>query len=160
MNSDLDTSRHRWDLSPLLTGLNDPRADQDAIEVRLAHEKFASRWLDRADYLHDPAVLLAALTDYETLCAEHAISGYHRNFYGKAGYYFWLREEQDNTDPEIKAKRQRAANVVLAVQKITEFFRDHSEPSPRTTRKFFSNILSSMTISTFWSESFLKRAIN
>jgi oligoendopeptidase F len=93
----LTISKTEWDLSPLLSGDDDPKIQLEQKTIIEDTQRFVEKWKHRTDYLQNPAVLREALDDYEHWLRSHGA-------YGDAGYYLSLRRAQDQTDPELKAK--------------------------------------------------------
>jgi len=66
-------------------------------EGELKVVSFVKQWKGRSDYLSQPEILAQALADYEDILAQ----------YGPAGsewFYFYLKQEQNQVDPNIKAR--------------------------------------------------------
>ena len=103
----LDTIKIEWDLSPLLSGDDDPRIPELRQKVKDATMAFVDKWRDRDDYLTDPKILNIALDEYEAWQDRYST-------FGAEGAYFNLRSTQNQIDPKIKAK----------VQQITDFSND------------------------------------
>ena len=93
----LAISKTEWDLSPLLSGDDDPKIELEQKTIVEDTQRFVEKWKPRTDYLHNPAVLREALDDYENWLRSHGA-------YGDSGYYLRLRRAQDQTDPVLKAK--------------------------------------------------------
>ena len=93
----LKTGKTDWDLSPLFAGDDDPRMELKRKIVARKGREFITTWKDRTDYLEDPAVLRLALDQYEAWKRLYGPDG-------DEGYYFWLRTQQDQTDPKLKAR--------------------------------------------------------
>jgi hypothetical protein len=93
----LTISKTEWDLSPLLSGDNDPRIELEQKTIVEDTQRFVEKWKPRTDYLQNPAILGEALDDYEHWLRSHGA-------YGDSGYYLSLRRAQDQTDPLLKAK--------------------------------------------------------
>ncbi|MBI5100434.1 MAG: M3 family oligoendopeptidase [Nitrospirae bacterium] len=105
----------KWDLTPLFNADDDPRIEEKTLEVEKRNRAFINRWSKRTDYLKDPAVLLKALSEYEGLkraCGSD----------GDAGYYFWLRTQQDMNDPALKARFNRIEDFSRKIENDLQFF--------------------------------------
>jgi oligoendopeptidase F len=77
--------------------------------------EFINAWKDRTDYLVDPTVLRRALDHYES---------WKRSFDtdGDEGYYFWLRVQQDQNDPKLKAKLNKIQDFSKKIENDSQFF--------------------------------------
>lgn len=93
----LAISKTEWDLSPLLSGDDDPKIELEQKTIVEDTQRFVEKWKPRTDYLQNPAALREALDDYENWLRSHGA-------YGDSGYYLRLRRAQDQTDPVLKAK--------------------------------------------------------
>ena len=82
-----------WNLSPLFKHDDDPRIEREKGEVEKKSYEFINAWKDRIDYLKDPLILRQALDEYEKWKRACGTDG-------NPGYYFWLRTQQDQNDPE------------------------------------------------------------
>ena len=71
--------------------------DADRKKSSDAHDTFRNKWFERKDYLKDAKILREALDEYEKIL---------RNFYagGSEGYYYFLKEQSDLSDMEIRKK--------------------------------------------------------
>ncbi len=111
----LRTGRTVWNLSPLFDNDNDPRmATRRKIIERKSYE-FINAWKDRNDYLEDPALLLQALKQYELWKRLYGSDG-------DEGYYFWLRTQQDQNDPRLKAKFNKIEEFSKKIENDIQFF--------------------------------------
>lgn len=110
----LNTSKTKWDLSPLLNGDDDPAILKNReLTIKLVDE-FASKWRDRTDHLKDPKALKEALDDFEAL-ERHGEPVYEV-------YYFGLRSSQDAIDPDLKAKEGQADEFSREIHNKLQFF--------------------------------------
>ncbi|MGE5301111.1 MAG: M3 family oligoendopeptidase [Acidobacteriota bacterium] len=109
------TGRNEWDLSPLFSGDEDPRIEREMQRVETESYRFIRKWKGRKDYLFEPRVLGEALDEYERwrrTCG----------FDGDAGYYFWLRTEQDQNSPELKARFNKIEEFSRRIENDMQFF--------------------------------------
>lgn len=86
-----------FNLTPLFADDNDPQMIVDRQKTEELSYAFINKWKERKDYLESVAVLREALDEYEAWQRTCGADG-------SEGYYFWLRSEQDETDPKLKAK--------------------------------------------------------
>ncbi len=118
----------QWDLSPLLAGDDDPKIDALIDEVKKAYQNFVDKWEARTDYLNDPVVLKEALDEYEALARENDCSG-------SVGYYFWLRYQQEQTNPTVKAWNSKINDIETKVANSIEFFTNRLAKIPQEKQK-------------------------
>lgn len=111
----IDTSKTTWDLSPLLSGDDDPRIEQDRKALSEAHSAFVSKWKPRDDYLQNASVLKEALDEYELLMRNYGTSC-------AEGYYFGLRREQEEDNASIKGKFQKMVDFSTTLENELQFF--------------------------------------
>jgi len=104
-----------WDLKPLFASDNDPRMEEKRKIVEQKSYEFINAWKDRADYLIDPEVLKQALDHYEEWKRGYGADG-------DEGYYFWLRTQQDQNDPKLKAKYNKIEEFSKKIENDSQFF--------------------------------------
>lgn len=77
--------------------------------------KFIDKWRNRHDYLDKPEILEEALNEYEKI---------HREFsaYGDESFYFHLKQEIAQNDPEIKAKCRNVDEFATRIENDLKFF--------------------------------------
>lgn len=104
-----------WNLAHLFKGDNDPEIPkfQKMAEKNVA--RFVNKWEKRDDYLKDPQILAQALDDYEKLWREYGTGN-------KVSFYFELRTEQDQNNPELKAKFNQTEDFTNKMQNQIQFF--------------------------------------
>lgn len=105
----------QWNLKELFDNDNDPgiEAEKQRVEEKSCH--FINRWKDRTDYLEEPAILKQALDEYESWERECGTDG-------DWGYYVWLRTQQDQNDPALKAASGRLENFSRKIRNNIQFF--------------------------------------
>ena len=104
-----------WNLKPLFSGDDDPRIEQKRKVLEQKSYEFISAWKDRTDYLEDPDVLRTALDRYEEWKRDCGADG-------DEGYYFWLRTQQDQNDPKLKAKYNKIEEFSKKIENDSQFF--------------------------------------
>ncbi len=104
-----------WNFKPLFDGDNDPRFEAGQKEVWEKNEAFAKKWMDRDDYLKDPASLAEAMDEYEAL---QRTAGAEWD----GMFYITLRAEQDQNDPSVKAKYNKLQDFANKIVNETQFF--------------------------------------
>ncbi len=111
----LKIGRTVWDLGPLFAGDNDPRMEQKRKLVGRKGREFINAWKDRTDYLEDPAALRLALDQYESWKRLYSSDG-------DEGYYFWLRTQQDQIAPKLKARFNKIEEFSKKIENDIQFF--------------------------------------
>jgi oligoendopeptidase F len=104
-----------WNLKPLFAGDNDPRIEAKRKLIEKKSNAFISTWKDRTDYLEDPAILRQALDQYESWKRRYGTDG-------DEGYYFWLRTQQDQNDPKLKAMFNKIEEFSKKLENESQFF--------------------------------------
>jgi oligoendopeptidase F len=119
-----------WDLTKLFTADDDPRIGEEMREVERASYRFIRKWRPRRDYLSEPAALRDALGEYEE---------WRRRFGtdGDAGYYFWLRTEQDQNNPDLKARFNKIEEFGRKIENDIQFFHLRLAKIPLRRQKSF-----------------------
>ncbi len=107
--------RTTWDLTPLFASDNDPLMQKKRKRVEKQSYAFINAWKDRTDYLEDPVVLRQALDQYETWKGRCGTDG-------DEGYYFWLRTQQDQNDPKLKAQFNKVEAFSKKIENDSQFF--------------------------------------
>ncbi len=107
--------RNVWDLTPLFAGDNDPLMEKKRKRVEKESYSFINAWKDRTDYLEDPVVLRQALDQYEAWKRSSGTDG-------DEGYYFWLRTQQDQNDPKLKAQFNQVEAFSKKIENDSQFF--------------------------------------
>lgn len=104
-----------WDLTPLFASDNDPLMEKKRKRVEKQSYAFINAWKDRSDYLEDPVVLRQALDQYESWKGRCGTDG-------DEGYYFWLRTQQDQNDPKLKAQFNQVEAFSKKIENDSQFF--------------------------------------
>jgi len=104
-----------WDLSPLFASDSDPRIEEERKLVKRKSYAFINAWKDRTDYLEDPVALREALDQYESWKRRYGTDG-------DEGYYFWLRTQQDQNDPKLKAGFNKVDEFSKKLENEVQFF--------------------------------------
>lgn len=105
----------KWDLTKLFASDDDPRIEENKQLVEAESYKFINKWKDRSDYLEDVAVLKEALDEYATWKEYYSLEG-------DAGYYYALRESQEQANMEIKAKVNQLTDFANKIKNDIQFF--------------------------------------
>ena len=102
-------------VGPLLEGDDDPRMEQKRKIVGRKGREFITAWKDRTDYLEDPTALRLALDQYESWKRRYGSDG-------DEGYYFWLRTQQDQLSPKLKARFNKIEEFSKKIENDIQFF--------------------------------------
>ncbi len=115
LNRPIQIKQTVWNLKPLFKGDNDPRMEENRRAVERKSYAFIDAWKDRTDYLEDPVVLRRALDQYEEWKRSYGTDG-------DEGYYFWLRTQQDQNDPKLKARYNKIEEFSKKIENDSQFF--------------------------------------
>ncbi len=119
-----------WNLTPLFKHDDDPRIQSEKEEIEKKSYEFINAWRDRTDYLRDPSILKQALDQYERWKRAYGSEG-------NPGYYFWLRTQQDQNNPTLKAKFSKIEEFSRKIENDIRFFHLRiAKISPGLQRKF------------------------
>lgn len=104
-----------WDLNVFFSGNNDKNIEKDINDWKKSAERFIDKWIKCDDYLSSAEVLKNALDDFEK---------WNQKFgsVSNAYYYFWLKRELMQDNPEIKAKMTQLEDVSKDVENRSNFF--------------------------------------
>jgi len=119
-----------WDLRALFDHDDSPSIEKKRRIVERESRKFVDKWRSRKDYLEEPAVLKQALDDYERWTRSFGTDG-------DEGYYFWLRTQQDQNSPELKAKYNKVEEFGRKIENDIRFFYLRLCKIPRSRQKRF-----------------------
>lgn len=123
--------QYQWNLTPFLAGdADDQSIEADKAAVKAAAQAFADKWRPRQDYLQEVAALREALDDYEIW---QRLGGPM----GRAGIYFWLREQQDQANPVIQARMQQFTDLSTEVHALVQFFELNLGNIPNAQQQHF-----------------------
>ncbi len=107
------TKDYIWQLGDLYK--SDAEFEKKRKEIEEANYRFITKWRGRRDYLSRPAILKEALDEYDLILRDYGTDG-------DEGYYFWLRSQLDQTDPEIKARLNKIEDFSNKIQNDIQFF--------------------------------------
>lgn len=119
-----------WDLSPLFSSDADPGIEANLRQVEKKSYAFINAWKDRTDYLRDPKVMQQALGAYEQWKKNWGADG-------DAGYYYWLRTQQDMNDTELRARFNRVEEFSRKIENDIQFFHLRIAKIPKARQKRF-----------------------
>lgn len=120
----------KWNLSHLFKSDTDPKMAPYLKEVELTAQKFIKKWRNRTDYLTKPEVLAQALKEYEQWNRHYGLEN-------KVMYYWWLRTQQDQSDPKIKAEYNKAHEFTMEILNQIQFFElNLAKIDPKLHQKF------------------------
>jgi oligoendopeptidase F len=109
------TFKSSWDLTLLLSSEDPTLIAQEQQRIENAVELFCKHWEKQTDYLRQPEYLKKAVDEYEKLQATTGIDG-------NIGYYFWLRSQVDQNDPQVKARFNQIDEFGNKMRNKIQFF--------------------------------------
>jgi oligoendopeptidase F len=104
-----------WRLDLLFEADDSPRIAANRKKVEAATKFFVNKWRDDNTYLKDSVRLRKALDDYEKWSRLFGTDG-------DEGYYFWLRSQQDQNSPDLKAKFNKVEEFGRGIENEMRFF--------------------------------------
>ncbi len=119
-----------WNLTPLFPGDDSPSIEEKRKRLKKESDRFIKAWRERKDYLKDPAVLRRALDEYERWMHRSGPDG-------DEGYYFWLRTQQDQNSPDLKAKFNKIEEFGNKIENDMLFFHMRICKIPSSRQKKF-----------------------
>lgn len=119
-----------WDLSPLYTSDNDKRMSKDRKLSEENVNRFVKKYRKDKKHLKNPKHLLKALLEYEQLDLDNGIAN-------KEGYYWGLRQAQDQTDTKIMASMNKYSEFAIKLANKLEFFTLEISKIPEKDQKKF-----------------------
>ena len=117
--NELKINHTEWNLKPLFESDNDPKIESERKEIKSRVDNFVKNWRNTDSYLKDSLVLKKALEEYESL---NLTSSGEDGSGSLGGYYFWLRTQQDQNNPAIKAKYNQAIDFLNKIDNEMRFF--------------------------------------
>lgn len=123
------TIKTDWDFSTIYKSDNDPAMAKDTQALKDASYAFINKWKNRKDYLTDPVVLKQALDEYEALLRIIV--------YGDELYYFWLKTQLDQINPELKARYNKINKLSNEIEVDMEFFLHRLAMVPQKYKDLF-----------------------
>ncbi len=115
MEQKIKFNKTEWNLKPLFKNDNDPEIKKRRKFIERESRKFINKWGKRDDYLKNPSILKQALDEYKKW-KENCAGG------GMEEYYFWLKSEKNQTDPEIKARYNQIQEFANKIGNDMQFF--------------------------------------
>lgn len=110
----LNTSKTEWDLSPLLSGPDDPKLTEYRATIQGAADALVAKWMPKRDQLGDPATMLELLTETEAFEQTPGL--------GKESYYFHLLGAIKDS-PEARAGEAKSdefeRSIAIAIEPIS-----------------------------------------
>ncbi|MEW6109390.1 MAG: M3 family oligoendopeptidase [Nitrospirota bacterium] len=126
----LKIKKTTWDLDQLFRSDDDPLIEKKRKILERKSYEFINKWKGRDDYLKNPAVLKNAIDEYENWKR-------HCGADGDEGYYFWLRTQQNQNDPLLKAKFSKSEEFSRKIENDIRFFSlNIAKIKPERQRKF------------------------
>jgi len=119
-----------WNLTSLFESDNSSRIEEKRKKLEMESRRFVDAWRGKKDYLEDPVILRQALDEYERWM-------HYLGADGDEGYYFWLRTQQDQNSPELKAKYNKVEEFGKKIENDVRFFYLRLCKVPRGRQKMF-----------------------
>ncbi len=123
-------SEMTWDLSPLYKSDTDKNILKDRKKSEENIKKFVEKYRKDKKHLKNPKALLKALQEYEQLDLDNGIAV-------KEGYYFSLRQAQNQTDTKITAAINKYSEFATKLGNTIEFFTLEISKIPEKDQKKF-----------------------
>ncbi len=130
----IETKKTEWDFSYLEGNFEDKRKKWSEVS-----DKFIKKWKTNKDYLKKPEVLKQALDEYEIWMKFYG-GGSDELVFGSGCdelYYYWLKSEQNQSDPEIKAKFNKVEEFSKKIENDIRFFTLNISKIPKEEQKKF-----------------------
>jgi len=128
-----------WDLSHVEKGGNFEKKRKEWGRVA---ERFIQKWKNREDYLENPDVLREALDEYEKWSEFYGPSTdeFSASSSSDEMYYFWLKTQIDQINPELKAKFNKVDEFGKEIGNSISFFKIKlSKISPEKQQEFLNS---------------------
>lgn len=113
--TDATTPPTTWDFSQFFSSDTDPSILTYKAEIQTHTTAFATTWQSRTDYLKDPKILRQALDQYEAWTRNYGWGG-------NLTLYFFLRFQQEQSNPEVKAKYLQTEEFLQQQSNEMRFF--------------------------------------
>jgi oligoendopeptidase F len=125
-----------WNLSYLEKGKSFEEKRKDWKE---ATNKFITKWKNRKDYIETPKILREALDDYEKWSEFYGPSSdeFSSPSSSDETYYFWLKTQIDQTNPDFKGKFNKAEELAKEFGNSISFFKINLSEIPQKRQKEF-----------------------
>ena len=114
-NNGITKIKTSWDLSPLFKNDNDPNIGVERKKCEKAVSDFVKKWKENKDYLKSPKKLREALDEYELWARTLGPNP-------REVYYFYLKNLDNQLDGSIKAKKQKAEDIMAKIINDINFF--------------------------------------
>ncbi|MCX6716613.1 MAG: M3 family oligoendopeptidase [Candidatus Taylorbacteria bacterium] len=85
-----------WDLSQLYKSEKDPQIEKDMLDMEKAFDSFALKYKDRTDYQEKADTLFEAISNYESIFKDRALS--------RPYLYFYYRKDINSKDSEAERR--------------------------------------------------------
>ncbi len=99
-------------------------------EIEKAHLGFRDKWKNNSEHLKNPEVLKNALEEYNSLIENYFLGG-------SEGYYYWLKQAQEENNVEIRAKYGEIYNFFIKLGNEIQFFSLNLGKIPEEKQKEF-----------------------
>lgn len=119
-SSEKASTKEEWNLSVLFPSDDDPAIETYRNEIKAKVDSFAKKWKDNDSYLKHPKALKEALDEYSSLQIVGPSGGDGAGT--KDSFYFWLRTQKDQNNPELKAKYGKSVEFANGLFNSIRFF--------------------------------------
>ncbi len=109
-----------WDLSLLFRSDDDPLIESYRKGLKEKVDSFVEKWSKNDSYLKNPESLKQALEDYSAL--EIVGPGGGDGAGTKDSFYFWLRTQKNQNDPDLRAKYGKSIEFGSNLYNLLRFF--------------------------------------
>ena len=116
----MEKAKEEWDLSRLFKSDDDPGIETYRKEMKEKVDSFLIKWKGNDSYMKGPEILRQALDEYSSLEIVGPSGGDGAGT--KDSFYFWLRTQKDQNDPELKAKYEKSAEFANNLFNSIRFF--------------------------------------
>lgn len=121
-----------WNFKLLFANIDDPKILKKRHQLEKVYQDFFDHWKNNDRYLVDPRTLKLALDEYEKL---EKLFG----FGGLEYYYFELKANIDQEDPQIKAHLNQIEELAIKLLNQIQFFTIKLSKIPQSNQDKFLN---------------------
>jgi oligoendopeptidase F len=122
----MEKSKTEWDFSALTK--DDFQKERE--KIKKSYTDFRDKWRKNSAYLENPETLREALEEYDTIMDNY-------NYGGAEFYFYWLKSQLDQTNPELKAKLNKAEEFAKENSSEISFFGINISKIPEEKQKIF-----------------------
>lgn len=132
----MEKLKTEWDLSHLEKGGS---FEEKRKKWKEETSRFAAKWKKRKDYLENPKALKEALDEYERWSEFYGPSTdeFSASSSSDETYYFWLKTQADQSNPEFKAKFNKSDELAKELGNSISFFKISLSEIPKEKQGMF-----------------------